>query len=45
MTWKSGEDGIRGYKFTYDNMSRMRNAIYGEGTSITPSTGKNSQRM
>lgn len=40
MTWKSGEDGIRGYKFTYDNMSRMRNAIYGEGTSITPSTGK-----
>lgn len=41
MTWKSGEDGIRGYKFTYDNMSRMRNAIYGEGTSITPPTGKN----
>ena len=40
-TWKSGEDGIRGYKFTYDNMSRMRNAIYGEGTSITPPTGKN----
>lgn len=24
MTWKSGEDGIRGYKFTYDNMSRMK---------------------
>ena len=41
MTWKSGEDGIRGYKFTYDNMSRMKNAIYGEGTSITPPTGKN----
>lgn len=41
MTWKSGEDGIRGYKFTYDNMSRMRNAIYGEGISITPPTGKN----
>lgn len=41
MTWKSGDEGMRGYKFTYDNLNRMQNAVYGEGASITPPTGKN----
>ena len=41
MTWKSGDDGIYGYKFTYDNLDRMRNATYGEGVNITPPAGKN----
>lgn len=41
MIWKSGDEGLRGYKFSYDNLSRMQNATYVEGTSITPPTGKN----
>ena len=41
MTWKSGDDNVRGYKFAYDNLNRMQNAIYGEGESITPPTGRN----
>lgn len=32
MTWRSGsETGLRGYKFTYDGFSRLKDAIYGEG--------------
>ena len=32
MVWKSGEDDImRGYRFTYDNLNRLTNAVYGEG--------------
>lgn len=31
MTWKSGtESTVRGYKFTYDGLNRMLDAIYGE---------------
>ena len=45
MTWKSGDDNVRGYKFAYDNLNRMQNAIYGEGESITPPTGRNFSEM
>lgn len=24
MTWKSGDDNVRGYKFAYDNLNRMQ---------------------
>lgn len=35
MTWKAGsESTLRGYKFTYDGLSRLLNATYGEGTAI-----------
>ena len=31
MTWKAGnETTLRGYKFTYDGLNRMLDAIYGE---------------
>ena len=31
MVWKSGEDDImRGYRFTYDNLNRLTNAVYGD---------------
>ena len=31
MTWKAGnETTLRGYKFTYDGLNRMLDAVYGE---------------
>ena len=42
MTWKAGnETMLRGYKFTYDGLNRMLDAIYGEGTNI----GSNANRF
>ena len=39
MTWKAGnETMLRGYKFTYDGLNRMLDAIYGEGTSLSSNT-------
>ena len=36
MTWKAGnESTIRGYKFTYDGLSRLMNATYGETAGIS----------
>ena len=36
MIWKGGNEmAERGYKFTYDGLSRLKNAIYGEGTSLS----------
>ena len=40
MCWQSGEGGIvadsqgKGYSFTYDGLSRLKDAIYGEGTNL-----------
>ena len=36
MIWHSGsEAGLRGYKFTYDGFSRLKDAIYGEGEQLS----------
>jgi len=36
MKWKAGtETTERGYQLTYDGLSRLTNAAYGEGTSLT----------
>ncbi|MDD3036495.1 DUF6443 domain-containing protein [Bacteroides sp.] len=36
MTWKAGsETTARGYKFTYDGVSRLKNAVYGEGDNLS----------
>lgn len=46
MTWKSGTETImRGYKFTYDNLSRMKNAVYGEGPTISTNSGHFSENI
>lgn len=46
MTWKSGtESATRGYKFTYDNLNRMKNAVYGEGTTISANAGRFSENI
>lgn len=36
MTWKAGSDPVsKGYKFTYDGLSRMKDAEYGEGNDLS----------
>ena len=41
MTWKAGnETTTHSYKFTYDNLNRMLNAIYSDGTNADRFTEK-----
>ncbi|WP_148373227.1 RHS repeat domain-containing protein, partial [Bacteroides bouchesdurhonensis] len=36
MSWKAGtETADRGYRFTYDGLSRLKDANYGEGNNLT----------
>ena len=36
MTWKTGDSSVdKGYKYSYDGLSRLTDAIYGEGTSLS----------
>ena len=46
MTWVSGdEDVTRGYKFTYDNLNRMKNAANGESSTISANAGRFSENV
>ena len=37
MTWKAGKEATtHGYRFTYDQLSRLKNAMYGERETLTP---------
>jgi len=46
MTWKAGsESTIRGYKFSYDALSRLTNAVYGEGTAINSNANRFSENI
>ena len=36
MSWKSGNEAVeRGYKFMYDGLSRLSDALYGEGPKLS----------
>ena len=46
MTWQAGgETTTRGYKFTYDGLNRMLDAVYGEGTSISSNTNRFTEKV
>ena len=46
MTWKAGnETTLRGYKFTYDGLNRMLDAVYGEGTSLTTNANRFTEKV
>ena len=46
MTWKSGnETTTRGYQFTYDDLSRMLSATYGEGTDINLNVNRFTEKV
>ncbi|MFT0643695.1 RHS repeat domain-containing protein [Bacteroides thetaiotaomicron] len=34
ITWQAASSGISGYKFSYDDLNRMKDAIYGEGNNL-----------
>ncbi|WP_160119375.1 RHS repeat domain-containing protein [Bacteroides faecalis] len=37
MTWKAGNETVtRGYRFEYDPLSRLKNATYAEGETLSP---------
>lgn len=35
MTWQTDASTIRGYQFSYDELSRLKNALYGEGNTLS----------
>ena len=46
MTWQAGgETTTRGYKFTYDGLNRMLDAVYGEGTNIGSNTNRFTEKV
>ena len=46
MTWKAGnESTVRGYKFTYDGLDRLLNAIYGETAGISTNANRFSENV
>ena len=46
MTWKAGsETTVRGYKFTYDGLARIKNAAYGEGDYLSLNTNRFSEQV
>ena len=46
MTWKAGsETTLRGYKFTYDGISRLKNATYGEGTTLATNQNRFNEQV
>ena len=46
MTWQAGnETTTRGYKFTYDGLNRLLDAVYGEGTNIGTNAGRFTEKV
>ena len=46
MTWKArNETTLRGYKFTYDGLNRMLDAVYGESTSLTTNANRFTEKV
>ncbi|SHF35651.1 hypothetical protein SAMN05444349_1175 [Bacteroides faecichinchillae] len=46
MKWKAGTETIfRGYKFTYDGLSRLKNAVYGEGATLVSNLNRFNEQV
>lgn len=46
MTWQAGGEGtVRGYRFTYDGLDRMLNAIYGEDADLSQNAGRFNEQV
>ena len=46
MTWQAGNETTpRGYKFTYDGLNRLLDAVYGEGTSLSSNAGRFTEKV
>jgi RHS repeat-associated protein len=40
MQWQASPSLWRGYKFRYDDLNRLKDAVYGEGQNITDNAGR-----
>lgn len=46
MTWKTSNETVtRGYRLSYDNLSRLTNAVYGEGSGVCDNTGRYDEKV
>ncbi|WP_187367619.1 RHS repeat domain-containing protein [Bacteroides bouchesdurhonensis] len=46
MLWKAGsETSPRGYRFTYDGLSRLKDALYGEGATLVANTDRFNEQV
>lgn len=45
MTWQVNSELIRGYKFSYDGLGRLTNALYGEGATLLEGTNHFSEQV
>ena len=45
MTWKMNSGAEQGYKFTYDGMSRLKDAIYGEGSTLVSNPNRFNEQI
>ena len=46
LTWKSGsESTVHGYKFTYDGLNRIQNAMYGETANLNANANRFSENV
>lgn len=45
MSWRTGMDGEKGYRFSYNRQSMLTDADYGEGESLTDNTGRYDESM
>lgn len=46
MTWKAGDEGtVRGYKLTYDSLSRLATATYGETGAINTNIDRFTEKV
>ena len=40
MTWRTDALTTRGYRFSYDGLSRLKDAVYGEGSSLSDNSNR-----
>lgn len=46
MSWQSVNDSVpRGYKYTYNNLSQLTDAVYGEGTTLSSHINRFTERV
>ncbi|WP_168770365.1 hypothetical protein [Bacteroides faecichinchillae] len=46
MSWQSGvETSQRGYRFTYDGLSRLKDVLYGEGATLAANTDRFNEQV
>lgn len=45
MTWQTTSSEVSGYKFSYDGLNRMKDAIYGEGNSLNVNSNRFNEQI